>query len=396
MDVKISDRMANINPSAIREMLKVTAMPNVISFAAGGPSPEEFPVKELAHLAAEIFETDSYTALQYSVTEGYAPLREITKDRIKNKFNIGREFDDLIIVSGGQQTISLATQCLVNEGDIVVCENPSFVGALNTFRAFNAKLTGVPMDENGMDITVLENILKTESRVKLIYTIPTFQNPTGVTMPLKRRQHLLELAEKYDVMILEDDPYYELRYSCEIVPTLKSMDETGRVIYSGSYSKTISPGMRIGYACGCKELIAKMTVAKQTQDVHTNAMFMMIVARYIEQFDFDAHIRECCEHYKVKRDFMLKKMEEKLTGYVKFTKPEGGLFIWCELPQEYSGFEFCKFAANYGVACVPGTTFDVAEDRNNNCFRLNFTIPSLEQIDKGIDIVADCLEKFIK
>jgi 2-aminoadipate transaminase len=241
MEIKISDRMAKINPSAIREMLKVTAMPNVISFAAGGPSPEEFPTKELALLAAEIFENDSYTALQYSITEGYGPLRELTKKRIHDKFHIGRDYDDLIIVSGGQQVISLSAQCLVNEGDVVVCENPSFMGALNTFRAFNAKLAGVPLNDRGMDIDALERMLKTEKNIKLIYTIPTFQNPTGVTMPLEHRKKLLELAVSYDVMILEDDPYYELRYSGDVIPTIKSMDETGHVIYSGSYSKTISP-----------------------------------------------------------------------------------------------------------------------------------------------------------
>ena len=396
MDIKLSDRMSGLNPSAIREMFKVVQNPDIISFAAGSPSAAEFPVPELKAAALEIFDREAVPALQYGITEGYAPLRRRLTERLSEKFGIGRPFDDLIVVSGGQQCIDLSAKCLVNEGDAVLSENPSFIGGLNTFRSFGARLVGIPMDGDGMDTDALEEALKLEKKAKLIYTIPDFQNPMGVTMSLPRRRKVYELAVKYGVMVLEDAPYTELRYSGEPLPAIKSFDETGHVIYSGSMSKVIAPGIRIGFAVAQKDLMAKMIVAKQGEDVHTNQFFQILVDRYLEENDFDAHIKTCCGHYREKRDLMLRCMEENFPSGVAFTRPQGGIFLWCTLPEGYSGKEFCSFAVERGVAAVPGATFDTQSDPKNRCFRLNFTVPSHEQIKKGVGILGDCLRDYLK
>ena len=229
--MKIADRMSNINPSAVREILKVSAD---ISFSAGNPSAQTFPSHELGLLATDILQHNPAAALQYGITEGYAPLIEQTKYRLKTKSNINTDDNDTIIVSGGQQGIDLAIKCLTNEGDTVICENPSFVGALNDFRSHNLKLTGIPVNNDGMDLDRLEHALKTDKRAKVIYTIPTFQNPMGVTMPLDNRKRLYELAVKHDVVIIEDSPYFELRFSGDPVPAIKSLDTSGHVLFVGS------------------------------------------------------------------------------------------------------------------------------------------------------------------
>lgn len=396
MSVKISDRMVPLSASAIREMLKKAEGKKVIALSAGNPSPELFPAHELAKLAAEIFENSSSEALQYGITEGYTPLRRAVTKRIKEKYDIGTENDDLIIVSGGQQGIDLCTKCIVNEGDTIITESPSFIGALNTFRSYRANLVGIPMDDNGMNLDKLEQALKSEKNVKLIYTIPTFHNPMGVTMPYENRKRLYDLAEKYDVFIIEDSPYFELRYSGEYVPALKTLDKSGRVLFVGSFSKTVAPGIRIGFACGDKELLAKMTVAKQGADVHTNLFFQMLVAKYMEECDYDGHIADCCELYRRKRDRMIEGIQKHFDKRVTYTNPEGGLFLWCTLPTGYKGTEFCEMATEMGVTAVNGMTFDVHPDKNNRGFRLNFSVPSFDEIDKGIELLGDVLTKYLK
>lgn len=391
----ISDRMSGLKPSAIREMLKVTADPSIISFAAGNPSSEAFPHEELGEVIAGIFSADPSGALQYSITEGFAPLRKLTADRLKNKYGIGTEDDDLIITSGGQQGIDLMVKCLVNEGDCVICENPSFIGALNSFRSYGANIIGIPMDNDGMDIDALERALKSNSRVKLIYTIPTFQNPTGITMSEEKRMKLLELAVRYDVMVLEDSPYFELAYDGKIETPIKTADTTGHVMYVGSYSKVIAPGIRIGFACGPKWLISTMTVAKQVSDVHTNGVFMTAVAKYLEKYDLDAHIERCRSLYIRKRDLMLRKIDECIDPQVRFTRPGGGLFIWGELPDGFASAPLCETLKSYKVAIVPGPTFDTREDIASRGFRLNFSVPSEEQIIRGIELLGSGIRNYL-
>lgn len=246
MDYKFSDKVSKLQASAIREILKFTADPEVISFAAGNPAPEAFPKERIAEISAELLRDDPILALQYSVTEGYTPLRDLLKDWTTEKGCFHKEFDDLIITSGGQQANELSCKVLLNEGDTLLCESPSFIGSLNAFRSYNVHLKGIEMEEDGIDIGKLEDALRTEKNVKLLYVIPNFQNPTGKTMSLAKRKAVYELACKYDFIILEDDPYGELRFAGENVPTIKSFDTEGRVIYSSTFSKIISSGFRTG------------------------------------------------------------------------------------------------------------------------------------------------------
>lgn len=396
MEYTFSDRIAALKPSAIREILKVTQDPSVISFAAGNPSPVTFPAKEMAEIAAQIFREHSAEALQYGVTEGYAPLREQTKARLRDPHGIGSPEDDLIITTGGQQVIELTAKVFLNEGDIVICEDPSFVGALNAFRSFNVKLVGCPTDADGMMMEDLERLLTELPKVKLIYTIPTFQNPSGKTMPVERRKEMLSIAKQHDVLILEDNPYFELRYSGQPVPAIKSMDTEGRVIYAGSYSKVISPGLRIGYVCANKEVVSKLVVAKQTSDVHTNLFFQMVISEYLKKYDLDAHIVQACQIYQRKRDLMLQMIEECFDKRIVVTHPDGGLFLWVQLPEGCDGMELCRRIGAHKVAAVPGVTFLVDETVKCAGLRLNFSLPSEEQIQIGIRAMGKAIDEYLK
>ena len=396
MEYNIAGRIAAMKPSAIREIFKVLADPSVISLAAGSPDPVSFPKTEMAEIGAEIFANETAVALQYGTTEGYQPLRDLTAKRLKEKYNIGTADDDLIITTGGQQAISLFTQTMINEGDTIICEGPSFIGALNAFRSFGANLKSVPMDEEGMRMDKLEEVLATSERVKFIYVIPTFQNPTGRTMSLERRRQLLDIAKKYNVLILEDNPYFELRYEGEPVATIKSMDTEGRVIYAGSYSKVLSPGMRIGFCVANKGIINRMVVCKQVSDVHTNLYFQMLVAKYLEKYDIDAHIADICKMNKIKRDAMLEACGRYFDKRVTFSHPNGGLFIWGELPEGYDSFALCQRITEKKVACVPGNAFSVDECAVSNGFRMNFSLPTLEQIDTACSRIGEAMQEFLK
>ena len=270
MDYKFSDKVSGLKASAIREILKYTSDPEVISFAAGNPAPEAFPKEAIAEISAELLKNDPVLALQYSITEGYTPLRDYLKNWMSEKNCFHPEFDDLVITSGGQQANELSCKVLLNEGDTLLCESPSFIGSLNAFRSYNVNLKGIDMEEDGINLEKLENALKTEPNVKILYLIPNFQNPTGRTMSFAKRKAVYELACKYDFIILEDDPYGELRFAGETIPSIKSLDTEGRVIYSSTFSKLISPGFRTGYVSAPAAIIQKIVVCKQVSDVHSN------------------------------------------------------------------------------------------------------------------------------
>jgi 2-aminoadipate transaminase len=384
-----SDRVSGLQPSAIREILKFTADPTVISFAAGNPSPLSFPSEELAEISADIFKNQANVALQYGITEGYPPLRKAIEERMKEKFGIGRDFDTTIVTTGGQQGIELTTKALCNEGDVVICENPSFIGALNSFRALGAKPVGVPLNDDGIDTEILEKTLAETPNARFIYVIPTFHNPMGITSTLENRKKVYELAKKYGVMILEDNPYGELRFAGENVPTYKSFDEDGIVIYCSSFSKILSAGMRIGYVCGPDAVISKMVVAKQVEDVHTNNFFQMLCHRYMTERDIDAHIEKIRGIYRAKAELMLAELDKHMPKCVKYTRPEGGLFLWCTLPNGTDSSEFIKKALANKVAVVPGTAFNCDTEAPSDSFRLNYSMPSDEDIVRGIGILSD-------
>ncbi len=395
MEYRISDKFKNMKPSAIREIFKSLGRPGAISFAAGNPSPESFPASEMQKIANEIFEKEPVTALQYGITEGYTPLRELVKERLARVYNIQGPDDDTIIVTGGQQGIELTCKVMCNEGDVVLCESPSFIGALNAFRSLGAKLVGIPLNDDGIDTALLEESLKANPNAKLLYLIPTFHNPAGITSTLENRKAVYELARKYDIVIIEDNPYGDLRFSGENVPTYKSMDVDGRVVYCGSFSKVLSAGMRIGFVNANKELISKIVVAKQVEDVHTNVLFQMICAKYISEYDLDAHIEKIRKLYAHKASLMISALEKYMPDCVKFTRPEGGIFLWCTLPESIALSDFVAKASEKNVFVVPGTAFTPDESEPTRSFRLNYSMPSDEDIDKGVKILADIIKEMM-
>ncbi len=387
MEYKFSTKLASLKPSAIREIFKSLSDPTIISFAAGNPAAESFPVDELARLSADIFANTPIAALQYSLTEGYPPLRRAVAERLAKKFSIGSKNDMTCIVSGGNQGIELACKVLCNEGDAVICEEPSFIGALNAFRSNGARTVGVPLHGDGIDPDELDAVLSHEPKAKMLYLIPTFQNPCGITTSLEKRKRIYEVALRHGVMIFEDNPYGELRFAGEDVPTLKSMDTEGIVIYCSSFSKILSAGMRVGYVTAPEPVMQKMVVAKQVEDVHTNIFFQMLCYRYMSECDLDGHIDDIRAIYRHKCGLMLQCLERELPRSVEFTRPCGGLFVWCTLPENIpEGVDmngFVQKALEKKVAVVPGSAFLCDPDGSSRSFRLNYSTPSDDDIREG-------------
>ena len=394
MDYYFSKRISGLQPSAIREILKATQDPAIIPFAAGNPDAASFPIEEVKRISAEIFETAPVTALQYGVTEGYRPLIERLIKFVKDRYNIGKDLDSLIVTSGAQQVMDLATKALCDLGDTVICECPSFIGSLNCFRSYGCNLAGVPVEADGMNIEKLEEAIKNAVNPRFIYTIPNFQNPSGATMSLEKRKAVYALAKKYGLLILEDNPYGDLRVSGEDIPSIKSFDEDGIVIYAGSFSKLLAPGIRVGYIVAPSPIIAKMTVGKQASDVHTPVFSQMLVDKWMEQNDVEAHIEKIREIYRRKLNLMCDLIDTELGDFVKYVRPEGGLFVWCELPENVNMLEFVTDCIANKVAVVPGSAFMI-NDEETNCFRMNFSTPSDEKIVEGMKILGKVKEKYI-
>ncbi len=395
MEYKFSERVLTLKPSAIREIFKYAADPTYISLSAGNPAPEAFPVKPLAEISAKLMAENPILALQYSTTEGYTPLRDHLRAYMREKHNTGRDFDDILITSGAQQIMDLFTKSILNEGETVLTEAPSFIGTLNDFRSYRAKLVGIPMDTDGMNMEALEKALRTEKNVKFIYTIPNFQNPSGITMSLEKRKKLYDLAKQYGVMILEDNPYGDLRYAGEALPTIKSFDEEGIVLYAGSFSKVISPGMRVGYAIGPKPVLAKMTVCKQGQDVHTNIWSQVLCHRFMTEYDYEAHLDGLRALYTKKRAFLLDLMEKNLAPHITWDPFDGGLFAWCHLPAGVDMQAFVQKALKKKVCVVPGTAFLTDENEPCDAFRINFSTPTDEQLQKGIELLGEAVREML-
>lgn len=389
MEYKFSNKVSGLQASAIREILKYTVDPEVISFAAGNPAPEAFPTQRIAEISDDLLKSDPILALQYNITEGYTPLREYLKGWMTEKGCFHKEFDDLIITSGGQQANELSCKVLLNEGDTLLCESPSFIGSLNAFRSYNVNLKGIEMEDDGIDLEQLESVLKADKNVRILYLIPNFQNPTGRTMSLAKRKAVYELACKYDFIILEDDPYGELRFAGENLPTIKSMDTEGRVIYSSTFSKLISPGFRTGFVSAPAPIIQKIVVCKQVSDVHSNIWAQVISHRFMTTIDREEHFNKLRSIYREKAELMCSYIESGFSKKISYIKPEGGLFIWCTLPEGCDMEEFCKKAVrDYKIAVVPGSSFNISENDKSSSFRLNYSTPTNEQIKKGMEILA--------
>lgn len=388
MDYIFSDRISSLKPSAIREILKATSDPSVIPFAAGNPAPEAFPVDDIRAFANAILTDSPLTALQYGISEGYTPLRDAVKKRTRDRLHSFGSDDELIIVSGAQQGIELASKVLCNEGDVVICEDPSFIGALNAIRSYNVDLRGVPMASDGIDTASLEQTLKTCKNVKLMYLIPNYQNPTGITMSVEKRREVYALAKKYSVMIIEDDPYHDIRFAGDELPTIKSMDTDGLAIYCGSFSKTLSAGLRVGFVVAPKPVMQKMVVAKQVSDVNTSMIPQMIAEKFLTAYDYDGHLEKIQSIYRHKASLMLDGIKEHFDSRIDHTTPNGGLFLWCTLPDGADVIDYVKRAAAAGVAAVPGSAFNADPASPSNSFRLNYSTPTDDQIVRGVKILG--------
>jgi len=394
--MRFAKRMDNVKASAIREILKLTERPNLISFAGGLPAPELFPVNQIKKITEKILNEDGEKALQYSTTDGYNPLRELIVNRLIEKSHIENiTKENILITSGSQQGLSFSGKIFLDNDDIVLVESPSYLGAINAFKASGCEFVEVETDDDGMLIDSLENAIKDNDRVRMIYVIPDFQNPTGKTWSLERRKELLEIANKYDLPVVEDNPYGELRFDGESIRPLKSLDTEGRVIYLGTFSKTFCPGLRIGWVLAGKEILEKYILLKQGEDLHTSSLDQREIAMFLQEYDFDAHIETLKNVYRVRRDIMMDSIKKYFPKDSKYTYPEGGLFTWVELPEYIDTEKMMVKAVEKGVAYVPGGSF-YPNGGHKNTMRLNFSNMNEKKIVEGIKILSEVIKGEIK
>ena len=389
MEYQFAKRMSNVKASAIREILKATSDPKMISFAGGNPSAEAFPVKEIEKISADILTNEPISVLQYGITEGDQELIQAATHFFNRHEQVMKADDQMIITSGSQQIMEFAAKILCNEGDVVICENPSFLGALNAFKSLGAVLRGIEYKNGQLDLESLKQALQMEPKPKFMYLIPNFQNPTGMTMSLEVRKEILKLAKDNGVLILEDNPYGDLRFEGEAIPSIKSLDEDGLVIYAASLSKIIAPGMRVACCIAPKAIIQKMTVAKQASDVHSNLWAQKVMARYLQNYDMDAHIERIRMIYKQKCHLMLDEMKKHFHPDIQYTIPTGGMFIWVTLPESVDMLTFVKKALEKNVAVVPGNAFLDDDTKECHSFRMNYSTPTNEKIKEGVKILGE-------
>ena len=392
MAVRFAERMGKVEGSAIRELLKLTARPEVISFAGGMPAPELFPVEEMKKVSVAVLEEQGKVALQYTTTEGYLPLREKIADRMNKtlKTNVGP--DDILITSGSQQGLDFSGKAFIDKGDVVLCESPSYMGALNAMKAYEPEFIEIKTDNDGMIMEDLEKVLASNDKVKLIYVIPDFQNPSGRTWPLERRIKFMEIINKYEIPVVEDNPYGELRFDGETLPSLKSLDTKGLVIYLGTFSKIFCPGYRLGWTCAAPEILTKFNVCKQGADLQESTIKQMKMNKFIEMYDLDAHVEKIKECYSKRRDVMLKAMEDEFPDCVEFTHPQGGLFTWVTFPEGIDAGEMAKKCLEKNVAYVPGASFYPNGGVYNTC-RLNYSNMPEDKIIEGIKRMGEVLRE---
>lgn len=390
-DLHYANRFDHVSGSAIREIFKIIAQPGMISFAGGNPSPAALPDAKVAEIASQVLRDNGKVLLQYGATEGYPAFLESLKVFIRE--HLGFEAPAVLPVTGSTQAMDLLCKALIDPGDRIIVENPSFLGNLQCMKLYEAELVPVSSDENGLDTDHLERLI-IETKPKMIYTIPTFQNPTGRTLNLHRRKRIAELANQYGVVVAEDDPYRDLRYQGDPLPAIKSFDENGWVVFLGSFSKIISPGLRVGFLAGDTNIIRKCTIGKQSTDVHTANLNQAIVDQFIRQNLLPDHIAQITSSYAIQCNAMLKHLSEFPYG-VRYTKPEGGLFIWVELPEDVNAKDLLEKAIAKKVAYVPGTHF-FANGGHFNTLRLNFSNSSIDQIHQGMTILKELIVSTIK
>lgn len=392
-ELHLSKRVEGMYNPATRDIMKLLERPEIISFAGGFPSADGFPVTEIKLLAGDILSRIEAETLQYGPTKGDKALIKFLAGWLQESKNIHTTEEEIQITSGSQQGLELACKLFLDEGDRLAVENPTYLSAFQIFNSYQVSYLPVPCDERGMQVERLETALATH-KPKLVYTVATFQNPTGISLSAERREKLLYLADKHDFLIIEDNPYGELRYDGEELPTLKSLDRSGRVIYLGSFSKIIAPGLRVGYLVARPEITDKITIAKQAADVHTCNLSQQIIYEFCRHDYLEPHLNKICREYRKKRDTMLKALYTYFPTKVQWTHPEGGLFIWAQLPENIDSNELLEKAVSRGVAFVPGNSFFIGNS-GYNTMRLNFSNTSPELIDKGIRVIGQLIKEMI-
>lgn len=385
--MRYADRMENLTASEIRELLKVTNRPEIISFAGGLPAAELFPIEEMAAASTAVLKNQGEQALQYSTTEGVFPLREWIAQRENNRIGTQLTAENILITHGSQQALDLVGKLLINKSDVILCESPTYLSALNVFKTFEGKILEVQTDQEGMIVSDLERLLATTADVKLIYVIPTFQNPSGKTWSLERKQQVLEIANRYDVAIIEDAPYEELRYSGEFTPPMFSFPKAENVIRTGSFSKVLCPGLRIGWISADAAVIEKLVLIKQSTDLQSNTFAQMQIFQFLQTNSIDDHIAKLVKTYRLRRDAAISAIETYFPKNTQYTYPEGGLFIWLELPKEINTTELLEMSLKRKVAFVSGESF-YAENPKLNTLRLNFSCMDEARIEAGMKILG--------
>lgn len=392
MAFKFAKRMDNIKASEIREILKLTAQPEIISFAGGLPAVESFPMEAIEAASDKVLKKHTTAALQYSSTDGFLPLREHIVKRME-KVGVKCSPADILVTSGSQQGLEFTAKLFINPGDKIVCESPTYLGALNAFKGYQPEIIECPTDKDGMIIEELDKILA-QGGVKFIYAIADFQNPTGNTWSMERRKGLVEMANKHDVVILEDNPYGELRYEGTLMPSIKSLDTQDRVIFLGTFSKILCPGFRLGWIMAGPEILEKFNFIKQGSDLQSCTTTQMQAAQFLDDNDLDEHIQKIIDLYRKRRDVMIDALEKYLPKEVSYTHPEGGLFLWLTFPKGVDSKELAKVAIEKKVAFVPGGAF-FPEPGNDNYARLNYSSSDEEKIVEGIKRLAEAIKSFL-
>ena len=394
--VQFSTRMSQLKGSAIRELLKIATQPDIVSFAGGMPAPELFPVEQVMEASMAVLKEQGRAALQYSSTEGYPRLRQQIADRMLAKNNIKTDADHILVTAGSQQGLDFSARVFLNPGDVVLLESPSYLGAVNAFKAAEPTFIEVPTDDGGMIMEELEKILATTENVKMIYVIPDFQNPTGRTWDLDRRHKFMEIINRYEIPVVEDNPYGELRFEGEYMPALKSLDTKGLVIYLGTFSKILAPGYRIGWVCADDEILAKYNFMEQAASLQASTIGQMETSKWIDMFDLDGHVAKIREVYKKRRDVMLDTLKNNLPEGCVCTNPVGGLFTWVVLPESFNSEEKMKelqmkcIAKN--VAFVAGGSF-FPNGGHENTLRLNYSCMPEEKIVFGITTLCQTIKE---
>lgn len=393
--VQFSSRMDLLKGSAIRELLALANKPEVLSFAGGMPAPELFPVDKIKAATNAVLDEQGKVALQYSSTEGFPRLREQIAERMGAKNGIKTSAANILITEGSQQGLDYSARVFLNKGDVVLLESPSYLGAINAFKACEPTFIEIPTDDNGMIMEELEKVLATTDNVKMIYVIPDFQNPSGRTWPLDRRQKFMEIVNKYEIPVVEDNPYGELRFENESMPALKSLDTKGLVVFLGTFSKILAPGYRLGWVCADDAILQKYNFMAQAAALQASSEAQLVVSKFLDMFDLDEHVNTIRECYKHRRDVMLETMEKEFPPEAKFTHPDGGLFTWIELPDYIDTKEMAAQCLERNVAYVPGEGF-FPNGGHDNCIRLNYSCMPDEKIVKGMTILGEVIKANIK